>query len=195
MFNKTALVFVVSVYAVATILLSATWSLAQEEMISIPAGTVMMVETNSAVSSGQHGTGHRFQSTLIGDLVAPDGTVVAPNGSTVFGILTNAQKSGRVVGQAELVIGFDSIMVNNRRIPIATSQVQAVTEGTGGRSVRQVGRAAAIGGLIDGKGGARTGAKVGAGAAIVSGGNQVNVPAGTMLEIRLDQAAQFPKTQ
>ena len=192
MINEIRRRFSVCAILIAATIFPAFVSMAQDSTISVPAGTVILVETRSAVSSGQHGAGHRFQSVLVGDLVAPDGTVVAPNGSTVFGILNSAQKSGRIAGRAELVIAFDSIMVNNRRIPIATSQVQAVTQATAGKSARQVARGAAIGGLIDGSSGARTGAKVGAGAAVLSRGNQVNVPSGTLLEVQLRDAAQFP---
>lgn len=168
---------------------------AQEEMVTVAAGASLMIETQSELNSKKHGAGHRFQAVLVGDLVSADGKVVAPNGSMVFGILSAAKKSGRVVGKASLIIEFDSIMVNNRRIPIATSQVQAATDGTTKKSAGQVVRGAAIGGLIDGKKGARTGAKVGAGAAIVTGGNQINVPGGTLLEIQLREAAHFPKGQ
>ena len=34
---------------------------------------------------------------------------------------------------------------------------------------------------------------VGAGAAIITGGNQINVPGGTLLEVQLRVAANFPK--
>lgn len=45
-----------------------------------------------------------------------------------------------------------------------------------------------IGGLVDGSDGARTGAKVGAGAAILTKGEQINIPAGTIMETRLKTA-------
>ena len=165
---------------------------AQDETILVAAGTPFMIETKGEIDSKKHAAGHRFQATLIGDLVAVDGSTAAPNGSIVFGILSSAKKSGRIAGKANLEIEFDSIMVNNRRVPIASSQVQAVTDGTGKKTAGQLARGAAIGGLVDGKSGAKTGAKVGAGAAILSGGNQVYVPAGTMLEVQLREAAHFP---
>ena len=160
--------------------------------IVVAAATPFMIEMVNELDSKKHATGHRFKATLIGDLVTADGTVAAPNGSTVFGILTEAKKSGRIVGKANLEIAFDSIMVNNQRVPITSTQVQAVTDSTAKKSAGQVARGAAVGALIDGKSGARTGAKVGAGAAILSGGSQVYIPAGTMLEVQLLDAAHFP---
>jgi hypothetical protein len=60
-----------------------------------------------------------------------------------------------------------------------------VTENTAKKTVGTTARAAAVGGLIDGKSGARTGAKVGVGVSVLTSGNQINIPAGTMLEISL----------
>jgi len=39
--------------------------------------------------------------------------------------------------------------------------------------------------LVDGSSGAKTGAKVGLGASILTGGQSINVPAGTLLETAL----------
>jgi hypothetical protein len=45
---------------------------------------------------------------------------------------------------------------------------------------------AAIGALADGRDGARTGAKIGLGMAVLSAGKSVNIPSGTLLDITLD---------
>jgi len=45
--------------------------------------------------------------------------------------------------------------------------------------------AAAIGGLLRGSKGAKRGAKVGAGVSILTGGQQISIPAGTVLEFTL----------
>ncbi len=73
-------------------------------------------------------------------------------------------------------------------IPIRTTGLQAQTQNEAGRTVGRTARAAAIGGLIDGRSGARTGAKVGAGASILTGGQSINVPRGTILEVDLAEA-------
>ena len=175
-----------------SVLLNTHVSAQEETFLVVAAGTPFMIETKADVDSKRHAAGHRFQNVLVGDLVTADGTVVAPNGAIVFGILRGAQKSRRIAGKANLEIEFESIMVNNQRVPITSSQVQAVTDATGKKTAGQLARGAAIGGLAGGKSGARTGAKVGAGAAILSGGNDVYVPAGTLLEVQLREAAHFP---
>ena len=76
-------------------------------------------------------------------------------------------------------------MINNQLVPIRTSAVKAVSEETGKSTVGRTTRAAAIGGLIDGSSGAKTGAKVGAGASLLTSGSQVYIPRGTLLEYTL----------
>jgi hypothetical protein len=63
--------------------------------------------------------------------------------------------------------------------------LSAQSGGEAGKTVRRTARAAAIGGLIDGKSGARTGMKVGAGVSLLTSGESINIPAGTLLETNL----------
>ena len=152
--------------------------------VTVPAGTRIMVRTNASIDSRQHKTGYKFTAKLEADLVA-EGVVVAPKGSNIYGQLVAAQKSRRLAGKSEMTITFTDLMVNNQLKPISTSQVKAVSDETAKKTVGTTARAAAVGGLIDGKSGARTGAKVGVGASILTSGSQINIPAGTMLEISL----------
>ena len=152
--------------------------------VAVPAGTLMMVKLDQTLNSKQHRAGHKFTATIEGDMVA-NGTVVAPHGSRVYGLISESKKSGRLVGKSEMLIGFTHIMVNNQLKPIQTSGVKAVTDGTGKRTVGTTARGATIGGLIDGKDGAKTGAAVGLGVSILTRGNSINIPAGTLLEFTL----------
>jgi len=152
--------------------------------VTLPAGTRLVVRTDAPIDSRQHKAGHKFTAKLEADLVA-DGVVVASKGSTVYGQLVDAKKSGRLRGKSEMTLTFTDIMIKNQMKPISTSQIKAVTEETGKSTAGKVAGAAAIGGLVDGSSGAKTGAKVGVGASILTSGNQINIPAGTMLEFQL----------
>ena len=152
--------------------------------VTVPAGTRIMVETVDNLDSSRQKSGHRFRARLAGDLVA-DGKIIAPGGSILYGILAEAKKSRRAVGRAELMLTFTDITINGQLVPIQTSAIKAVTDATAKKSAGQVGRAAVIGGLADGSKGAKTGAKVGAGAAVLTGGNQVRIPPNTLLEFNL----------
>ncbi len=154
--------------------------------VIIPAGTIIMVKLSDTLDSGRHAKGHKFSAVLEGSLVSNGVTVVAA-GSKVYGLVTEAVKSRRVVGNAKLIIVITDINIGGQLTPVTTDGINALTQSTGASSVGKVGRAAAIGALADGSHGARTGAKVGLGAAILSRGNQVVIPAGTLLEFKLTQ--------
>jgi hypothetical protein len=87
-----------------------------------------------------------------------------------------------------VLLTLTDIQINGELKPIVTSVLNAVTaKSTGATSAGRLARGAAIGGLAGGKSGARTGAKIGGGLAILSGGNQVSIPSGSLLDFRLAQ--------
>jgi len=151
-----------------------------------PIGTRVVVRTNTAINSRQHKAGHKFTVRLEADLVA-NNVVIAPRGSTVYGVITQAKKSGRLLGKTSVQLGMTDIMINNQMKPIHTSEIKAITEGTGKSTVSRTARLAAIGGLANGSDGAKNMAKVGVGASLLTSGNSINIPAGTLLEFQLAQ--------
>ena len=152
--------------------------------ITVPAGTRLLVRMSETIDSKRHKAGHRFRAQLEGALVV-DGVTVAPSGSMLYGSVVSSQQSGRAIGSSNLAIEISDIMIDEQLYPIATDALGAQTGGEGGRTVARTARAAAIGGLISGSSGARTGAKVGAGASILTSGEKINIPTGTLLETSL----------
>jgi len=152
--------------------------------VTVPVGTRLVVRNNTTVNSKQHKAGHKFTARLEADLVV-DGIVVAPRGSTLYGLVATAKQSGRLVGKSTIELTFTDIMLNNQMLPIKTSGVKALTESTAKSTVGTTARTAAIGGLINGSSGAKDGAKVGLGVSLLTRGNSVNIPSGTMLELQL----------
>ena len=153
---------------------------------TIAAGTNLTIRLSDALDSGRHTAGHKFAGVLEGALV-DNGVTVAPAGSKIYGVVTEAEKSGRLAGQAKMLITITDININGQIVPVTTSSINALTVPTGATSGGKVVRGAAIGALVDGHSGAKTGAKVGLGAAILSGGNQVVIPAGTLMDFKLVQ--------
>jgi hypothetical protein len=156
----------------------------ENKTVMVPAGTRIVVRTGMTLNTKQHSKGHKFTARLEADLVL-NSVVVAPRGSTLYGVVTAAKKSGRLVGKATMELGFTDIMINNQMISISTSAVRAITEATGKKTVGTTARAAAIGGLINGSDGAKDGAKIGLGVSLLTRGNDINIPVGTMLEFQL----------
>jgi hypothetical protein len=153
--------------------------------VSAPAGTHLMVQMTQSINSRQHSVGHQFTAVLEGDMVV-SGTVVAPHGTRVYGRLIQAKQAGRVAGRSQMTIELTQMLINNQRKPIQTSNVQAVaSSGSGRNTAGRTARGAAVGGIIGGRSGARTGAKVGVGVSVLTRGQSINIPAGTLLDFTL----------
>ncbi len=152
---------------------------------AVPAGTRIMIRTTQALDSRRQGAGTRFTAILEGDLANSDGEVIAEAGSTVYGQLAAANRSGRLVGKTNMTLILTDIRVDNQLVPIRTSEVKAVGEGTGGGTVRSTAGGAAVGGIANGSTGARRGAAIGLGMSVLSQGNQIVIPSGTIQDFQL----------
>ncbi len=153
-------------------------------VLSVPAGTRLVIRMADTIDSKRHGVGQKFRGQLEGALVA-NGITVAPRGTFLYGMVTSAQKSGRVAGKSAMSMEFTDIMIDDQLYPIATAGLAAQTGGEGKNTARRTARAAAVGGLISGSSGAKTGAKVGFGVSLLTSGDSINIPAGTLLETTL----------
>jgi hypothetical protein len=156
----------------------------EADVITVPSGTRMVIRTTDNIDSRQHGVGHRFRGQLEGALVV-NGTTVAPRGAFVHGRVAQANQAGRVAGRSELAIEFTDIMIDDQLFPVMTTGIEAQGDSQAASSLGRTARTAAIGGLIGGRSGARTGARVGVGASLLTRGESINIPRGTILEARL----------
>jgi hypothetical protein len=152
--------------------------------ITVPAGTSMMVKIDQAISTASHKKGAVITGILDADLVV-DKQVAIPKGATLYGIVVESI-GGRRIGKQVIGFQFTSIMVGTEKVPITTAPLGA--EGGGGGAIRTIAGAALIGGAIDGNSGAKTGALIGAGASVLAGGRHIQIPAGTLAEIPLNEA-------
>ena len=151
-------------------------------------GTARLVAVrNETLDPGKNAEGHKFTAKLESAIVI-DGVTVVPVDSNVYGVVLEATKSRRLAGKASIKLGVTDIRINGVMHKIKTTALTGVGEQTAKKSAGQVGKWAAIGALADGSSGAKTGAKVGLGAAVLTGGNQAQIPAGTLLEFSLTEA-------
>lgn len=123
-----------------------------------PQITVRMIDT---VDSRSHRGGQKFVATLEEDLTA-GGRVVAPRGSRVMGRIIVAENPRRVFADAQLTLDFNNIMVGDH--PMAIS-------GGGARVVQ-----------------APEKMKAGYGPQLMTHGQQIHIPGGTVLSYQLDEA-------
>ena len=118
-----------------------------------------------------------------------DGRRVIPAGAEVRGVVQNVERAQRPSKGGRLEMAFDSMVVNGRRVSMDARVVRLSESGV---DKSKAGLGAIIGGVLgavlDGGKGALIGAIVGGtGAVVASSGDEVELPAGTILTVRLER--------
>jgi len=170
------------------------WS--QQRMVTVPAGTSLLVRMIDTVDSSKNPVGSRFTASLETNLQVA-GVVVAPAGTRIYGRLAQSKEAGRAGGKSELQLELTDIVINGNSYPVLSSDYTVQGSNSGKRTARRVfggaGLGAAIGAIAGNAGkGAAIGAVVGTTAAVAQKGEKVTVPSETLLEFRLQQPASLP---
>ena len=156
----------------------------------IPAGQELDVRLGTTLSSKTAKVEQRFEATTVAD-VTQNGTVLIPAGSTVRGVVSAADPADRIHRAGSLTLSFDEMIVRGRTYDMRAMATnifesggirdEGVTAGIG------AGAGAILGGVLGGLKGAILGAVIGAGGAIVATeGKDIELPAGSIIRIRLD---------
>jgi hypothetical protein len=165
--------------------------------VVIPAGTTLPVELKTAVASDTSQVEDPVRGTLRRP-VTIDGVEAIPAGTPVLGHVTEADRSGRVKGRARVAFRFTQLDLpgDEGRLDIRTGTIAREAAATKKKDAAKIGGAAAggaiIGGIIGGGDGAAKGAAIGgaAGTGVVlsTRGEEVRLPSGTSLVVKLAQA-------
>jgi hypothetical protein len=161
----------------------------------IPAGTEFDVRLQRTLSSKTSQTEDRFEATTLVDLRDEDGRVLVPSGSVMRGTVADVTKATRIERKGKLRVTFDRITIKGRSYPMAASVTQALeSEGIGGEKEKigiGAGAGAILGAILGGVKGAVAGILIGGGGVIAATeGTDVELPAGTILRVRLDAPLQ-----
>jgi hypothetical protein len=166
----------------------------------VPPGTEFDVRLRQSLSSATNLVEDRFEATTLVDLMQNDrddrdgrsaGRVIVPAGSVMRGVVSSVTKAGRLERTGRLTLMFEDITIDGRTYPIRATVAQALeSEGIRGETGRigaGAGIGAIIGGILGGFKGAMAGILVGAGGTVAATeGKDVELPAGTVLRVRLD---------
>jgi len=157
----------------------------------VPAGQELDVRLQAPLSSETAKVEQRFETTTVADLMQ-DGRVLIPAGSVVRGVVSAVDPAGRGLDRkGSMTLSFDQITVNGRTHDMR-AQATSVFESRGirdeaGTAGVGAGVGGIVGGIIGGVKGAVLGAVIGAGGAIVATeGKDIELPAGTVVRLRLD---------
>ena len=152
-------------------------------IVTIPAGTKLLVKLDKAVSSSDK-PGTKFSGVLQGDLSA-DGVAAVKTGSAVIGEVMDAKKAKRVRGKANVVFALNQVNINGQLVPMATEPIQDIAASSTKKTAKGAAKGAAIGAVADGGDGAAKGAAVGAGASAIKKGESAGSAAGSIVEFKL----------
>ena len=165
------------------------------QMVTIPADTLILVQTTDELDTSYTQTGQVFSATLVTNLA--NGYVVARIGTPVYGQVLLANSAGRATGRSKMELQLTQIVVGGNPYPIVTSTYSTEGKSSGRRSAFRLfggaGLGAAIGAIAGNAGmGAAIGAVAGGVGAVVQKGNQVQIPAETQLQFTLKQPVTLP---
>jgi len=176
----------------------------------VPEGTRIQVRLESTLTSKTNRLGDRFTAKVV-ESVQFRGKEGIPMGTTVEGRVAEVRQSGRIKGRAEVNLIYERLIFpNGVSETIIASQAELddtqkeemdrregtiLGESSRKSSAAEIGAGAAIGAGIGAIAGGRKGAAIGAGAGgliglvdvLRRGGKEIEIPAGTLMVIRLDR--------
>jgi hypothetical protein len=188
------------------------WLAAAAMAAEIPRGAHVLLRMMNSINTrtAQEGD-YVYLSTATP--ITSSGSVVAPVGSYVQGVVTQSKRSGRVAGRAELAIRLETITLQSGQVFKFSPHLTEVDSGESGQKVKNgetieqgpsrgqdakqiailAGSGAGIGGIADrswkGAGiGAGVGTGVGLATVMLSRGKEVNLRQGTTLDVAFDRA-------
>jgi hypothetical protein len=162
--------------------------------LAVPAGTAIQVSLDDPVSSRTARIEDRVSSRVVQD-VRVEGRVAIPAGTQVRGIVRAVEAAKRPSRSGRLELSFDALYVDGERYDVA-ARVSEIREGSGAAKKAGIGAVvgAVVGGLLGGKDGAIAGVLIGGGGAVAgTKGEDVDLPAGSVVTLRLERAVVFPE--
>ena len=180
---------VVAVAAATAVVLGGTRT---KKEVTLPQDTELVATLEHEVSTAQSHAGDAIELRTVEAIpVGEDQTI--PAGAVIRGSVVTAKSGGRIAGAPELALRFTELEVDGDRHDIATAAFHLTGRNDAAKSAAQIGGGAVAGGLVGrvlgGKGGtvpgAVLGAAIGTGVAIQSQGDELVLPAGQRLRVRL----------
>lgn len=167
--------------------------------VTIPVGTALYGNLETAVATDKNHVGDpvRIRTSRA---VLVDQRALVPAGSAVHGTVTHVRAAGRMKGAAELTVRFTEVeLPNGARYPVSCEPLRQVVKGDGRETAAEIGGGAAVGGILGGVigggddvlKGAAVGAAVGTGVAAATKGEQIVLPAGKSITLRLSAPVTF----
>ena len=154
----------------------------------IPVGTEFDVRLQTHLNSGTAKVEDRFDATTLA-AYERNGRVLVPAGSVMRGVVNSVTPAGRGLDRkGSMTLLFDRFTIDGRTYSVRATVTQALQgQDDNGRIATGAGVGAIIGGILGGFKGALAGILIGGGGTVAATeGNDVDLPPGTVLRVRLD---------
>ena len=161
---------------------------------TIPAGLPIVGVLQKSVSTESSGPGDSIELRTVEPLRLNADTVIPAN-VVIRGDVAAAKGGGRISGAPELALRFTSLEIEGKSYPITANAMRFSGHSDGKESAAEIGGGTIAGGILGGVlgggsgavKGAVAGAAVGTGVAVATKGDQLVLPAGQKLKVRLAQ--------
>jgi len=159
---------------------------------TLPVGTVIPVRTTTELTT-KLSSGAVFEALLEKALVI-DGTVLAPHGAHVTGVVVSSDPGGRVKGVASLAVTIRQIAgARDHPIRVKADNFSAEADTSKGKDAKRTGILAGAGAVVGAIAGGGKGAAIGLGAGAATGvganmatrGKAAVIPAETLIDFTL----------
>jgi hypothetical protein len=169
--------------------------------LRLPAGTEFTVRLDQELSSKTASIEERFEATVDAPVRTQGGGPALEAGTTLRGIVRNVERAERPSRPGRLDLDFYALYLGPTRLDVRARVVEIGPHRTKGASP---GKKAGIGGVLGGVLGAILGGGAGAVIGVVSGGagavlgtrgEEVVLPEGTRLTVRLEQPLDLPPAE
>jgi len=173
--------------------------------LQAPAGSELMIRTVETIDSRSAGANQTFSGIIEQAVRDGSGRVIIPERSSAQ-LMIRQMASGGATGSPEMVLDVQSITIAGRRYLVSTENLVLNSDtgvGKNKRTAEAVGGGAILGGIIGAIAGGGKGAAIGvlaggaggAGAQVLTRGRDVQVPAETVLNFRLDKPVTLQSDQ
>jgi hypothetical protein len=165
--------------------------------LRVPEGTDVEVRLETGLSSKTARVEDRFEASVVEPLRS-GGDVAVPAGSRVRGIVRGVEPAHRPSQSGRLDLRFDALYLDDTRVDISGT-VTSVGETKTSDTAKKAGIGAVLGGVLGGLFGGKDAAIIGVvlgGGGAVAGtkGDDVELPAGTILTLRLEKPLTIPRS-
>lgn len=176
------------------------------KMMTIPAGTPLIVALQTRLRTDANKAGDAFRTNLT-EAITVNNITVLPAGTEVRGQLTLVEEPHRTTGKAQMTLALQDVIDPSGDLrSVSAVPMVLVAEGDKISDEAKVASGAVIGGVIGAltsskqraKGaavGAAAGAVAGGALALATKGNQLDLPAGQRFEFELSQPMTLPVTR